>query len=408
MAAIISLLGLNAILSVLLAVSLSSVLGYLLAGTIADPLVRLEGALKERREAEEALQQANEKLTRWVDELEQRTQEISLLSEMGGLLQTCLTADEVYVVVAQSVQQLFSSESGAVYTFNTLRHSLEAVTAWGGFQPDEHALPPSDCWALRRGRTHMVTNPGLELLCYHLSSPLPSAYICVPMMAQGEMLGLLHLQFNPDRAGRPEDLQRILEEHKQPLAMAVAENIAFSLANLKLHETLYIQSTHDPLTGLFNRRNMEETLDRELHRMARKGRSLGIIMLDLDHFKKFNDTFGHQAGDALLRELGAFLQKNIRGEDFACRYGGEEFVIILPETPLEITLQRAEKLRKDVGQLAISYRGQALGAITLSLGAAGFPEHGSTSEAILRAADSALYSAKAGGRDQVVTAQTIF
>ncbi len=187
-----------------------------------------------------------------------------------------------------------------------------------------------------------------------------------------------------------------------PLAMAVAENIAFSLANLKLHETLYIQSTHDPLTGLFNRRNMEETLDRELHRMARKGRSLGIIMLDLDHFKKFNDTFGHQAGDALLRELGAFLQKNIRGEDFACRYGGEEFVIILPETSLENTRQRAEQLRKEAGHTTIIYRGKSLDAITVSMGVAAFPEHGTTADELLRAADTALYRAKEEGRDRVV------
>ncbi|HEX8948151.1 MAG TPA: GGDEF domain-containing protein, partial [Dissulfurispiraceae bacterium] len=227
------------------------------------------------------------------------------------------------------------------------------------------------------------------------------------MMAYGEILGLLHLQFGPGRDGRAEGLRKSIEDHKQPLAMAVAENIAFSLANLKLHETLYMQSSHDSLTGLFNRRHMEETLEREMHRMGRKGRPLGIIMLDLDHFKQFNDTFGHQAGDTLLRELGSFLQRYIREEDFACRYGGEEFVIILPETSPDITMQRAEKLRSDVRHLYVTHKGQELGPVTLSLGVAGFPLHGLTAETVLRAADSALYRAKAEGRDRVIAAQAI-
>jgi len=184
----------------------------------------------------------------------------------------------------------------------------------------------------------------------------------------------------------------------------VADSVALALANLKLRETLRHQSIRDPLTGLFNRRYMEETLERETRRVARAQRPLGIIMLDVDHFKLFNDTFGHDAGDSLLREFGNFLRAHVRGEDVACRYGGEEFTLILPEASLEVTRQRAEHLRGDIKHLHAQYHDQPLGAVALSLGVAVFPDHGSTGEAVLKAADAALYRAKREGRDRVVVA----
>ena len=142
----------------------------------------------------------------------------------------------------------------------------------------------------------------------------------------------------------------------------MADHIALALSNLTLMDTLREQAIHDSLTGLFNRRYMEETLKRELSRAARKNVPLGIIMLDLDHFKQFNDTFGHSAGDALLRELGVFFQSHIRGEDIACRQGGEEFMLILPEASLDNTRKRAEHLGEEVKHLNVQYRGQSLGA----------------------------------------------
>ncbi len=181
-----------------------------------------------------------------------------------------------------------------------------------------------------------------------------------------------------------------------------AGQIALSLAKLRLRETLRLQSIRDPLTGLFNRRYMEESLARELRRAARNQRSLGAIMLDLDHFKRFNDTFDHEAGDALLRELGDFLRTRTRCEDIACRYGGEEFALILPEASVEVTRQRAERLRTEFKHLNVEHRGQSLGTVTLPLGIAVFPEHGTSVEDILWAADRALYRAKEEGRDRVV------
>jgi diguanylate cyclase (GGDEF)-like protein len=221
------------------------------------------------------------------------------------------------------------------------------------------------------------------------------------MMAQGEALGLLHLESSASEAEADALEPFELLDSKERLAHTVAEHIALAFANLRLRETLRVQSVRDPLTGLFNRRYMEESLERELRRSARHRRSLGVLLLDLDHFKTFNDTFGHGAGDILLRELGHFLQGNVRGEDISCRYGGEEFALILPDAPLDSTLQRAEQLREQVRQLQVTHHGRALGAVSVSIGVAVYPQHGGSAEELLAAADRALYQAKAGGRNRV-------
>ena len=175
-------------------------------------------------------------------------------------------------------------------------------------------------------------------------------------------------------------------------------------ALLKSQVLLREQSVRDHLTGLFNRRYMEETLERELLRAARKQLSLGIIMLDVDEFKHSNDTHGHAAGDLILRELGGLLLRQVRGEDVACRYGGDEFILILPDASRQVTRERAERICEYARQLHLRFEGQSLAAVGLSLGVAVFPEHGATSTAILRAADAALYRAKHEGRGRVVAA----
>jgi diguanylate cyclase (GGDEF)-like protein/PAS domain S-box-containing protein len=175
-------------------------------------------------------------------------------------------------------------------------------------------------------------------------------------------------------------------------------------ALLKSEALLRELSVRDYLTGLFNRRYMEETLERELLRATRKGFSLGIMMLDVDDFKHFNDNFGHAAGDAVLRELGDLFRGHFRGEDIACRYGGDEFIIVLLDASLEMTHNRAERLCEHTLHLNPQFEGQTLEAVTLSVGVAIFPEHGSTSAEILKAADTALYRAKREGRGRVVVA----
>ena len=151
-------------------------------------------------------------------------------------------------------------------------------------------------------------------------------------------------------------------------------------------------------------KRQEETLEREIYRGRRKGVSLGLIMLDLDHFKRFNDTYGHEAGDNLLHTLGKFLGERVRREDVACRYGGEEFVLILAEASQEIVRQRAEDIRREFPKLPVVHRGQVLESVTVSVGVAMFPEHGATGRDVPRAADDAMYRAKAQGRNRVVVA----
>ena len=187
-------------------------------------------------------------------------------------------------------------------------------------------------------------------------------------------------------------------------ATAIGERISLALANLRLREVLRGQSIRDPLTGLFNRRFMEESLDRELRRAVRGKLPVALMMVDIDHFKRFNDTFGHQAGDALLRALGNLLKETTRGQDVVCRYGGEEFAFVLAGASLEPARKRAELLREEMKQLNVRHGGQLLGAVTISIGIAAFPDDGDTAEQLLKAADDALYRAKEEGRDRIVVA----
>jgi diguanylate cyclase (GGDEF)-like protein len=354
----------------------------------------LNEQVTERKRAEEALQQANEKLRGWLTQLEERTHEIKLLSEMGDLLQTCFTAEEAYAVISQSAQKFFPEGAGALSVLRN-QNLVEVVAAWGPMPATETVFAADECWALRRGRVHALKGPNDGLVCKHLKSPAPPGSLCVPMMAHGETLGALHLcETQPGQ----------LTDSKLRLTATLAEHIALALANLRLHETLRNLSVRDPLTGLFNRRYMEESLEREVRRAARSKRPLGIIMLDIDHFKEFNDTYSHEAGDTLLRELGSSLQTYIRGEDVACRYGGEEFILILPDTTLDAASQRAEQLRAAVQRLTLQHRSQSLKPVTISVGVALFPDHGGSGDDVLRAADAALYRAKADGRNRVVIA----
>ena len=359
--------------------------------------------ITERKNSEQALGEANENLKRWVHELEQRNKEISTLNEMGEMLQSCKSSDEAHDVVAQFGERLFGGNSGALNVISESHNLVQQVATWGPEGVGVRMFSPDECWALRRGRTHSVENPEAALLCAHLEGTDPNPYMCVPMMAQGETLGILHVQ---DRGARGDGPTPLADSLRQ-LVTTVSEQVSMSLANFRLlesREDLRFQSIRDPLTSLFNRRYMEESLDRELRRAARNEHPLGIIMLDIDHFKEVNDRFGHEAGDAVLSALGAFLAKRIRGEDIACRFGGEEFMLILPEAPLDVTRERAEMLWREIKDIEVEFAGKPLRTPTISFGVAVFPEHGATREAVLRAADSALYRAKSEGRDRVVTA----
>jgi diguanylate cyclase (GGDEF)-like protein len=199
-------------------------------------------------------------------------------------------------------------------------------------------------------------------------------------------------------AGADDFVSKPVDREELQARLRVAERI------LGLQDALRLEAIRDPLTGLFNRRYLEESLEREVRRATRRGTPVSVVMVDLDHFKAFNDDFGHLAGDALLQALGHLLRTRVRGEDIPCRYGGEEFALILPDAPLDATRRRAEQLREEAQHLRVDHRGEPIGPVTLSMGVATFPLHGATGEAVLRAADDALYRAKRNGRNQVIVA----
>jgi len=366
---------------------------------MADNLAKL---LKERGQAQDELSGAHERLKNSMGELESRNREAGALSEMADLLHSCFTLEEASGVIASSAQKLFHGFSGALLVFSASRNVLEATTTWGPSSPAERVFGPNDCWALRRGSLHHSAGDDGAVRCSHFgpSSRLPC--LCTPLMAHGETLGILSLVTEPNGSAEP---QTSISEFNAKLAVSVAAQAALSFANLKLREKLRYQSVRDPLTGLFNRRYLDESLEREIPNAIRKNRSLGVVMIDVDRFKNFNDMFGHDAGDTVLRELGDYLAKFIRRGDLACRYGGEEFTLILPESSLEDTRRRAEELRISVHQLSIKHRDIVLGKVTLSLGVAVLPDHGTTAVELLAAADGALLRAKKEGRDRVLIAE---
>jgi diguanylate cyclase (GGDEF)-like protein len=349
----------------------------------------------------EAERKAKEALAATVNMLvAQRTRESTLLNEIGELLQACATMEEAHPLIGRLAGQIFPQTAGAVFRISASRHLVERVASWGACAEAaaESVFALQDCCALRRGRPHLVDDTTTGLVCPHLPRPMPSASLCIPLITQGEAAGLLHVNSGPPE---PATGAATVTEATLRLAPIAAEHLALALANLLLRETLRTQSIRDELTGLYNRRYLNEALELAVHRAEGSHSPVAVIMLDIDHFKGFNDVAGHNAGDALLRALGSLLRVQVRGDDIPCRYGGEEFVLILPGASVEHARRRAEQVREAITQLAIMDRGQALGAATISAGVAAFPEHGATGDALVRAADTALYEAKAGGRNQV-------
>lgn len=334
--------------------------------------------------------------------LQQHARELTLLNHMSDLLQACENEGETYKVIVDVCKKLFPSDSGCLCILNPSKARMEVVDFWGE-PPRSSMISPSDS-------SMSIQNPGSQLNCADFAVLCPHQIyypyhecLSAPIVASGEILGLLSLCFIQRSPDDPDNEYYEQIESKQMVLDRIAEHYALSLANLRLREKLKIEAIRDPLTGLYNRRYMKDALEREAHRAGRHNTSVGIIMLDIDHFKNFNDNYGHKAGDVVLRELGAFLLTHIRGEDIACRYGGEEFLLILPETTLEISTQRAEELRIGLKKHRVRYQGRAF-QITASFGVAALPNHGPEMMHAVNQSDIALYQAKARGRDQVVVA----
>ncbi len=326
--------------------------------------------------------------------------EIEAVNDLAKLLQSCLTLDEAHQQASHVLEKFFPA--GAVLLLNASRNLLEVVLSWGAACSLQGPFSPESCWGLRKGQAHLMGPHCPNPLCSHLDETAVGCHLCIPMVAQGEALGVLTIDDSSLCGGNPDSYRC---QRKLKLAHTLAEQISLAFANLKLRETLKYQSVRDPLTGLFNRRHMEEMLELELRRAVRTGTPVALLMIDIDQFKEFNDTFSHEAGDLVLREFGLLLRLQVRGGDVACRYGGEEFLLIMAETDVQSARQRAEALRERIAALQVRYRGENLRQITVSIGVAAFPAHGSSAAQMISAADAALYRAKHHGRDRVVVAE---
>ncbi len=360
--------------------------------------------VSEQARANEAQRQHAQSLHQLVTELELRTKQTTALNEMGSLLACSGTVKEASDVVANSLSKLFpGAPSGALYLFRSSRDLVEASARWGKQDSLTPTFAPEACWSLRRGLPHWSGSVGNDIVCQHLNRASAAESLCLPMVAQGNTIGVLHLEFVGATESTPES-EVESRDSRERLAVSAASNIALSLASLQLRETLREQSIRDPLTRLFNRRFLEESLARELRLSDRNHLPISLLFLDLDHFKRFNDTFGHDAGDMVLQSIADLFLRFFRATDICCRYGGEEFAIILPESSSKDAVIRADVLRAEVKSLRLHHKKQTLGPLTISVGVAAFPEHASTSEELLKLADQCLYKSKALGRDVVTIA----
>jgi diguanylate cyclase (GGDEF)-like protein len=357
----------------------------------------LLGEIRRRDRAERLGSEANQRLLQTVAQLKRQGADLGELTRYGGLLQNCLSPTEAVALSVQVLSRLLPGTGGTLYRIRASRDYAEAVAHWG-----EHAaasvdmLPPEQCWALRRGQPHLLRADDEGMRCEHIEATVDAGAFgsaCIPLVAQGTQLGFLYLS-----SGTPAFLSQM------DLVRTAAEQLSMALHNLSLQERLRIQSIRDPLTGLFNRRYLEESLMRELANCVRHGQPLSVLMLDLDHFKAFNDLHGHAGGDALLASFGQLLGEHAREVDIACRYGGEEFTLILPETGSEAALECAARLGEKVRQMRVHHLGKELPAVTVSIGIARYRGGADDAGHLLRRADEALYRAKREGRDRAACA----
>lgn len=340
------------------------------------------------------LNDANRALAQRAAESERRAHEAGQLATLSNRLQLADAPASAYTVLADAMPALFPGCPGAFYRLAD-DGALQALAVWGGLSAQGTVVASGRCRALQDGDLHCHALAAGTTACAALAAG-STGYVCMPVLAQGGTLGLLHLQFDTHDVREHEAVARLARE--------LAERLGLTLANLELRESLRHESLHDPLTGVCNRRYMEDCLRRELARIARDGHVLSVLMVDIDHFKAVNDRWGHEAGDRTLRATARRLGRGTRGGDVICRYGGEEFVVILPGADLSDAARRAEQLRAEAE--AGAEAGEETGAqpVTLSIGVASAPLHGRSSDALLGAADRALYQAKSAGRNRVVIA----
>ena len=337
--------------------------------------------------------------------IEQERNEIGNVNDVSNFLQSCNSVDEVRALAGPFLQALFPGRSGTLSMFAASRNQLVRLVAWGDDQATG-AFSPDDCWSLRRGDSHHCDGHGMVPQCAHLADDAaPGSSLCLPLVAHGETLGLLTIRerlLSPeDNAYATEVNESMTKGSNRRIGELVVRQLGLTLANLRLRETLNEQSIRDPLTGAFNRRYMDIIANKEMGQALRFKRPFAIVMLDIDHFKRFNDLHGHSAGDVALVGLCDFLQKNIREGDWMFRLGGEEFVLLLREMDQDEAEAKARELCNGVANLTLQNGKETLPRLTVSMGLAMFPTHGNGLDVLMERADKALYASKQTGRNRL-------
>jgi diguanylate cyclase (GGDEF)-like protein len=319
--------------------------------------------------------------------------DLDRLGELGDQLRPTRSIEEIGEVLKSSMQHVLAQFHGALYLQAPSRNVIRRQVAWG--KPDvplEDLFTAEDCWAMRRGIPY--PNDPQAPPCRHLAEGSdPRHVLCVPLMAQGESIGVIHLSGDVSPGRR-----------ERRMTQVIADLLALSIGQLRLQESLRVQSVRDATTGLFNRRYLDASLLRECLRARRAQQTLALLLIDLDEFKLFNERHSHEAGDAALGQIGQLIQQTIRPEDIAGRHGGEEFLVLMPEVDLATAMDRAELLRRALHSAPIDLHGRRVEAVRCSIGVSLYPLNGNEPGVCLRAAERAMQQAKEEGRDRVVAA----
>jgi diguanylate cyclase (GGDEF)-like protein len=326
--------------------------------------------------------------------VEERTSSINLLQRLGGSLSACSTMDEAAEVIRLIVSRILPDTLGAVFITKSSRNAEEMLTSWGGEWHAEQQFSPDACWAMRKGRMHLSSEDEVGMACPHLTHAEFNHSLCIPLIAQGETLGSFSALTDAE-AWQEKDIK---------MAQTLAENISVTLASLQLRESLKQQAIRDPLTGLFNRRYLTESLQQSISRADRNNTKLGVMMIDIDDFKSFNDNYGHDVGDLVLKQIATEMRTCTRKEDTLSRYGGEEFCLVCPDLSENNIEELGARLCDQVRKLTIELKNTTLSDLTVSVGISIYPGHAKDADTLIKIADEALYQAKASGKNRSVMA----
>ncbi len=351
-----------------------------------------------RKIAEQHITRLHSELAAKVDALRRHEEDTMIIARLNDILQACHTRPEAYPMITAAANKLFRGFSGALAVTAEESSELETVAEWGEEQNLLPAFSIDACWALRTGQKYQSNGADENEACRHFKTAPRGDYVCMPLSVGGRTTGLLHLSA---AAGAR------LEDETIRLMGTFGDVVKLSLSNLRLRESLSEQALRDPLTTMFNRRYLAETLPREIHRARRDKTTLSVAMVDIDHFKDFNDTYGHDAGDVVLKELGPYFRTTLRAGDIACRYGGEEFLLVLPECNLSDAQKRLQRICEEIRRKTFFHRKSPLPSVTVSIGIAELSDDLPSVDVLIAAADEALYAAKRGGRDRVEVIQPV-